>query len=145
MLLKKSLLWRIGVSAALLIACFFVPMADGPLSFLLYLLPYLIIGYDVLLDAGRNALRGQVFDEQLLMELGRNPTLEEIAQAMHLTPEQAAVVENMVKNCGKERLKAEDYLHIHVVPSDNKALLERRYRVSDRGMERVPLTKEEMA
>ncbi len=43
--------------------------------------------------------------------------------------------ENMVKNCGKERLKAEDYLHIHVVPSDNKALLERRYRVSDRGME----------
>lgn len=43
--------------------------------------------------------------------------------------------ENMVKNCGKECLKAEDYLHIHVVPSDNKALLERRYRVSDRGME----------
>lgn len=37
-------------------------------------------------------------DERLLMELGRNPTLEEIAQAMHLTPEQAAVVENMVKN-----------------------------------------------
>ncbi len=44
-------------------------------------------------------------------------------------------VENMVKNCGKERLKAEDYLHIHVVPSDNKALLNRRYRVSGRGME----------
>lgn len=43
--------------------------------------------------------------------------------------------ENMVKNCGKERLKAEDYLHIHVVPSDNKALLERCYRVSGRGME----------
>ena len=43
--------------------------------------------------------------------------------------------ENMVKYRGKERLKAEDYLHIHVVPSDNKALLERCYRVSGRGME----------
>ena len=44
-------------------------------------------------------------------------------------------VENMVKNCGKERLKAEYYLHIHVVPSDNNALLERCYRVSGMGME----------
>lgn len=43
--------------------------------------------------------------------------------------------ENMVKYRGDERLKAEDYLHIHVVPSDNKALLERCYRVSGRGME----------
>ena len=41
----------------------------------------------------------------------------------------------MVKNCGKERLKAEYYLHIHVVPSDNNALLERCYRVSGMGME----------
>ena len=35
-------------------------------------------------------------DERLLTELGRNPTLEEIAQAMHLDPEQAAVVAQMV-------------------------------------------------
>ena len=37
-------------------------------------------------------------DERLLTELGRNPTLEEIAQAMHLNTEQAAVVAQMVAN-----------------------------------------------
>ena len=37
-------------------------------------------------------------DEQLLTELGRNPTLEEIAEAMHITPAQAAVVADMVQN-----------------------------------------------
>lgn len=35
-------------------------------------------------------------DQQLLAELGRNPTLEEIAQAIHVSPEEAAVYGNMV-------------------------------------------------
>ena len=35
--------------------------------FLLYFLPYLLIGYDVLLKALRNIIRGQVFDEHFLM------------------------------------------------------------------------------
>ena len=35
-------------------------------------------------------------DERLLSELGRNPTLEEIAQAMHISPEEAAVVKKML-------------------------------------------------
>ena len=35
-------------------------------------------------------------DQKLLSELGRNPTLEEIAEAMHVTPEEAAVYENML-------------------------------------------------
>ena len=35
-------------------------------------------------------------DQRLLSELGRNPTLEEIAEAMHITPEDAAVYESMV-------------------------------------------------
>ena len=37
-------------------------------------------------------------DEQLLGELGRNPTLEEIAQMLHMTPEEAAVVRNMLES-----------------------------------------------
>ncbi len=37
-------------------------------------------------------------DERLLMELGRNPTLEEIAQAMHITPEAASAVGKMLEN-----------------------------------------------
>lgn len=36
-------------------------------------------------------------DERLLMELGRNPTLEEIAEAMHVTPEEATVAEEMLE------------------------------------------------
>lgn len=37
-------------------------------------------------------------DERLLSELGRNPTVEEIAEAMHITPEAAATVGKMVEN-----------------------------------------------
>ena len=37
-------------------------------------------------------------DEQLLADLGRNPTLEEIAEAMHMTPESAATIAKMVEN-----------------------------------------------
>ena len=41
-------------------------------------------------------------DQKLLSELGRNPTLEEIAEAMHVTEEEAAVYENML-NMAKVR------------------------------------------
>lgn len=37
-------------------------------------------------------------DERLLGELGRNPTIEEIAEAMHVSPEAAATVGKMVEN-----------------------------------------------
>ena len=37
-------------------------------------------------------------DQRLLAELGRNPTLEEIAESMHMTPAQVAVVAEMVEN-----------------------------------------------
>ncbi len=37
-------------------------------------------------------------DERLLSELGRNPTLEEIAEAMHMTPESTATIGKMVEN-----------------------------------------------
>ena len=47
-------------------------------------------------------------DERLLMELGRNPTVEEIAEAMHMGPEETAVVADMVANARNQgRLKAE--------------------------------------
>lgn len=43
-------------------------------------------------------------DEQLLAEMGRNPTLEEIAEAMHMTPEAAAAVGKMVENARRLQL-----------------------------------------
>ena len=37
-------------------------------------------------------------DEQLLSELGRNPTVEEIAEGLHITPEAAAAIGKMLEN-----------------------------------------------
>ena len=39
----------------------------GPLKFLLYMIPYLIIGYDILIKAGKGIKNQQVFDENFLM------------------------------------------------------------------------------
>lgn len=43
--------------------------------------------------------------------------------------------ENVVKHKSTEVLVADDYLHIHVIPEDNRNLLEKRYKVSGKGME----------
>jgi len=64
----KSVLWRIGAAAVLLIAAIFLPL-EGPWRLLGFLVPYFIIGADVLFSAGRNILRGRVFDEAFLMAL----------------------------------------------------------------------------
>lgn len=37
-------------------------------------------------------------DERLLSDLGRNPTLEEIAEELHISPEEAAVIAKMLEN-----------------------------------------------
>ncbi|MBR0464082.1 MAG: cadmium-translocating P-type ATPase [Clostridia bacterium] len=64
---KKTLL-RIIISAALLIVLRFVPV-DGYLKLGLYLLPYALIGYDVLIRAVKGIISGQVFDENFLMAI----------------------------------------------------------------------------
>ena len=43
--------------------------------------------------------------------------------------------ENVIKNKADERLKADDFLHIHVIPSENDELLKKNYKVSGKGME----------
>lgn len=43
--------------------------------------------------------------------------------------------ENMVRNKENERLKADNYLHVHVIPSENDELLWKEYKVSRKGME----------
>ena len=67
---QKKVLARILASAVLLVgvalACRLLPV-PGWLAVLLYLVPYFVIGYDVLWDALRNILHGQVFDENFLM------------------------------------------------------------------------------
>ena len=63
---QKKVLYRIIVSAVLMAGLYFVPV-KGYLRFLLYLVPYLIIGYDILRKAFLGILQGKVFDENFLM------------------------------------------------------------------------------
>ena len=69
---QKKMLWRILIAAALMIVLHFLVKALGdkihePLWFFLYLIPYLTVGYDILLKAGKGIQNRQVFDENFLM------------------------------------------------------------------------------
>ena len=63
---QKTNLIRIIVSAVLVAGIWLSPLT-GWLEGVLYLLPYFIVGYDILLKAGKGIFRGQVFDENFLM------------------------------------------------------------------------------
>ena len=65
---QKKMLIRILAAAALLIVLHSLPVA-GPVRLLLYLIPYLVIGYDILLKAGKGIKNRQPFDENLLMAI----------------------------------------------------------------------------
>lgn len=65
---QKKMLARILVSTALMLILAFVP-ATGWLQFLLYTIPYLIIGHDILKKAWLGILNRQVFDENFLMAI----------------------------------------------------------------------------
>ena len=64
---KKKLI-RIIIAAVLLVTVALLPL-DGEYKLFLYLIPYFVIGYDVLWGALRNIFHGQMFDEQFLMAL----------------------------------------------------------------------------
>ncbi|WP_369283302.1 heavy metal translocating P-type ATPase [Oscillibacter sp. GMB15532] len=65
---QKKVLFRILAAAVLLIAAHFLPLTGLALA-LCYLVPYGIIGWDVLWRAVRNIAGGQVFDENFLMSV----------------------------------------------------------------------------
>ncbi len=60
------MLLRILIAAALMILLHFIPVT-GYIRFLLYLVPYLVIGYDILLKAAKGIKNRQPFDESFLM------------------------------------------------------------------------------
>lgn len=62
---RKNLI-RIIVAAVLLVLLAYVPLAGWP-RFLAYLVPYLIVGYDILYKAGKGIKNRKAFDESLLM------------------------------------------------------------------------------
>ncbi len=63
---QKKVLIRIIVAFVLLVILSFVPV-DGWIQFALYMIPYLVIGYDILKKAGKGIMNRQVFDENFLM------------------------------------------------------------------------------
>lgn len=63
---QKKVLIRIILAAVLLIVLSQVPVT-GYLRWGLYMIPYLVIGYDILKKAGKGILNRQVFDENFLM------------------------------------------------------------------------------
>jgi len=63
---QKKVLYRIIVAAILLVAVNFVPVT-GYLKAVLFLVPYLVIGYDILRKAVLGIIHGEVFDENFLM------------------------------------------------------------------------------
>lgn len=63
---QKKVLYRIIIAAVLMIILGFLPV-QGLLRFVLYLVPYLIIGHDILRKAWKGILNKQVFDENFLM------------------------------------------------------------------------------
>ena len=65
---QKKMLIRILISAALLIGLNFLPVT-GILRFVLYMIPYLVIGYDILIKAFKGIRNRQPFDESLLMAI----------------------------------------------------------------------------
>ncbi len=63
---QKKMLFRILISAALMLILAFVPV-EGYLRFGLYMVPYLVVGYDILKKAGKGIWNRQMFDENFLM------------------------------------------------------------------------------
>ena len=63
---QKKMLWRIIVAAVLLILCSLLPL-EGALRFGLFMIPYFVVGYDILRKAVKGILNRQVFDEDFLM------------------------------------------------------------------------------
>ncbi|MDE5587877.1 MAG: heavy metal translocating P-type ATPase [Acetatifactor sp.] len=63
---QKRVLIRIIIAAVLMVALHFVEVS-GILKFALYLVPYIVIGYDILRKAALGIVHGEVFDENFLM------------------------------------------------------------------------------
>lgn len=63
---QKKIFTRIIVAAVLMVVLSLLPI-DGWLKFVLFMIPYLVIGHDILLKAWKGILNRQVFDENFLM------------------------------------------------------------------------------
>lgn len=73
-------------------------------------------------------------DQQLLMQLGRNPTTEEIAVYLHITPEQAASLEETLQAARllhKAKAEPEDSPQDEAAPVEDTAYFQMRQRIGE--------------
>ncbi|SHJ36049.1 heavy metal translocating P-type ATPase [Pseudobutyrivibrio xylanivorans] len=65
---QKKVLYRIIIAAVLMVALLLLPLEEGSIiRFVLFLVPYFVIGYDILQKAFKGIKNKQVFDENFLM------------------------------------------------------------------------------
>ena len=76
---QKKMLVRIILAAVMLVALSFAPVT-GLVRFVLYLIPYLTVGYDILIKAAKGIKNRQMFDECFLMAIA---TIGAIALALY--------------------------------------------------------------
>ena len=76
---QKKMLLRIFIAAAILILLHFLPIT-GAVRFVCYMVPYLVVGYDILIKAAKGIKNHQVFDECFLMSIA---TIGAIALALY--------------------------------------------------------------
>ncbi len=76
---QKKMLIRILLASFLMILLHFIQI-DGGLRFIAYMIPYLIVGYDILIKAAKGILNHQIFDECFLMAVA---TIGAIALAIY--------------------------------------------------------------
>ena len=89
---QKKMLIRIVIASIAIIVLHFIPV-KGIVKFLLYMIPYLIIGYDILLKAIKGIKNQQPFDECLLMVIA---TLGAILLALFQTGDYVEAVAVML-------------------------------------------------
>lgn len=89
-------------------------------------------------DKGANDTRRSRYDELINNSKQLIPTnnnkvyyYEPFYQLMR----QTLWAEQMVLNKNEETIKADDYIHLHIIPKENKNLLNKKYDVSGKGME----------
>ena len=78
---QKKVLIRVIVASVLLILCAVLP-TTGYVRFATFMVPYLVIGYDILKKAWKGILNKQVFDENFLMAVA---TVGAILLGNHMT------------------------------------------------------------
>ena len=67
---QKKMLIRIIIAAVLIVVFSLLP-TEGYLRFVLFMIPYLVIGYDILKKAFKGNLNKKVFDEKFLMAVAK--------------------------------------------------------------------------